>query len=326
MLKNGQRLQATIVSEQADHYVLMVQVTETIRDQRKIAKTEIQEIITDRPDQDRFEAIAELVPTPDGLDLADYDQRMTQIRDFVESFPSSGHLDEARRMLEILGDERTVVADGGIKFDGRMLSASEREASAYTLDSQMVAARIEEAAEANQRIAALRAWDELESQFPNSRACVETAPIVLRLMRQQQAAIDRSLGTLDQRLEERQKNLERVPIKDRRRVEAEIQRQASDYQRRVAAEKEAGIRWLQLNPFDKDSLTAAKRLLESEIRRLESTDWQQRPDGDQVWKETWATLNRSPNAMEARAALQAASQAGLGKLYLEKLEALVPKP
>lgn len=323
-MKDGRELEGIVVSDEGDEYVLLVQVTKTIRDQRRVAKSEVLEIVAEKKDAAAFEALTDVLPAPDGLDTAGYDARIARVKDFLKGFPDSRHVRKVEPMLAALEQERSIVAAGGIKFEGRMLGADERQANAFTLDSQVVAAKVDEAIAAGQRIAALRAWDDLQKDFPTSRACLAAMPKILVVMKAQLDAITQELETIDQRTSDRSANLERVPEKDRARARQAIAEQSADYLRTIEEEKEQGIRWISLDPFQKEPLDRVKSLLEAEIRRLESLDTSKIAGGDEAWSRAWTVLNGNPDEAAARQAVSDARSAGLSPKYLALLEAKIP--
>lgn len=323
-LRDGRELEGVVMSEEGDDYVVMVQVTKTIRDQRRIPKKDVLEIVGEKKDETAYEDLEDLVPAPDGLEVSDYDARISKLEDFAKEFPESSLIRKVEPMMKTLEEEREIVAAGGVKFEGKMLSAEERTSAAFTLDSRIVAAEMEDAIESGRRTDALRAWDRLQKEFPTSRAYRDSIPAIQKVMQRQLAAVNKELDTLDRRLEEQATNLERVPVKDRARAREAIEARATAYLRKVAQEEEAGERWISLDPFQKTQLSKVKSLLESELRRLENLDTLQLPDGDAAWSEAWATLSGSPSDEEAREAFSSAREARLPEKYLDMLEAKMP--
>lgn len=324
-LRDGKHFEATVLSEADDHYVILVKVTETIREQRRIPKNKILEIVREKKDEIAFEELQELVPTPDRLDVEAYDSRIERLARFMEKFPDSPRVSTAEAMIKTLEAEREVIAAGGVKFDGELLGAEDRREKAFTIDSRIVEAELNDALSKGRRIEALRAWDELEKEFPTSTAYTDNLPRILDVMRTQLAAVEKALETYDQRVGRRAENMSRVPEKDRDRARQAIEDQASDYLDRIAEEREEGIRWLSLDPFQEEPLHRAKSLLESEIRRLEELDTRSIPNGDQAWKEAWTTLHADPNPDEAREAISKARDARLPERYIDMLEAEAPE-
>lgn len=323
-LRDGKEYEGVVISEDGDSYTVMVQVTETIRDQRRIPKKDILEIVKQKKDAAAFEKIKDLVPTPERLEVDEYDARIEEVESFLKEHGDSRLARSAASILETLDAEREVIASGGVKFEGKLLSATERQALAFTLDSQIVSAAMEEAIAEGRKIDALRAWDKLQEEFPSSRAYAAGIPKILPVMQVQLAAVERELEDIDERVEERLRKLERVPSKDRARVKEAIELEAADYKKLVEAEREAGIRWTSLNPFEKEPLNKARSLLEAEIRRIENFDPSRVPDGDAAWAAAWATLNGTPDLGAAREALSKARSARLPRKYIEILEAKMP--
>ena len=324
-LRNGTDLEGVIVSEESDHYVALVQVTKSIRDQRKIPKADVIEIVGVKKDEVAFEAIAKLTPTPDLLGYEEYERRIEDTEEFISAHSSSKLTRDAVKILAELEEEAKVVKAGGVKFDGKMIPAEEHAKKAFGLDAQIAASTVTTAGDAGNRTAALRAWSEFEQEFPTSRAFIDTKPYVIKLMKSQLAAIDSELATFDKRMKERADGIERIPTKDRARTEKMIQEKSDDYLRIIEAEKKAQIRWLSLDPYHKAPMTQMKSLLEREIKRLEGLSTSSLPDGDHAWEEAWTVLQGSPTTEEAKAAITKARAARLPKEYLDRLEAKVPQ-
>lgn len=324
-LRNGTELEGIIVSEDNEHYVALVQVTKTIRDQRKIPKSDVIEIVGVKKDEVAFEAIQKLTPTPDLLGPEEYKRRIEDTEEFVTTHASSRLASDAIKILKELEEEAAVVKAGGIKFNGKIIPAEERAKKAYTLDSQIAASAVTTAGDAGNRTAALRAWSDFEKEFPTSRAFIETKPYVIKLMRSQLAAIDGQLATLDKRLKERADGIERIPSKDRARTKQILAEESAEYLRLIEQEKKAQIRWISLDPYHKAPMTQTKSLLEREIKRLTELDNSSLPDTDKAWEDAWTTLRAAPTAEEAKAAITETRTARLPQEYMDRLEAMLPE-
>lgn len=325
-LRDGSEYEGIVVAEEEDEYVVMVQVTKTIRDERRFKKTDVLEIVGEKKDEKAFEEIKDLVPVPDGLTKEQYESRIDKVEGFLEQFPDSGRLTrEAKKIHDTLFEESKVIAAGGVKFDGKLIPASEKAANAYTLDAQMVATELKEHADAGRRVEALRAWDLLQKDYLGSRAFLSALPVIQNVAARQLSAVENELESFDERVAERQESLQRVPERDRDRIESAIQAEGAAYLRKVAEEEEKGIRWLSLDPFQEDQLEDAKRLLEREVENLERLDTSRLPQPDTAWSEAWKTLNGNPTREEAREAYSSARSAELPERYLQMLEAKMPE-
>lgn len=323
-LRNGTALEGKVISEDADSYQVLVQVTKSIRDQRKIPKADVLEIVAEKTDEVAFEKIKDLVPTPDLLDTAQYDKRVEAVEKFMSDHSGSKLLKEAGAMLKVLDAERKTVAEGGVKFDGAMIEPEDHRTQAYPIDSRIAAERVRRQGDSGDLVGALRAWDALEKEFGSSKAYIETIPYALKLMRTQLATVNRDLSSFDDRVKKRNDGIERIDASDRPRTERAIADETAAYLRRVDSEKKATLRWLSLHPFEKGPMDDAKRLLESEIKRLSSLDPSKVPDGDAAWTEAWKVLSGTPTPQEATAAISAANSARLPKAYIDLLSAKAP--
>jgi hypothetical protein len=323
-MRNGTEYEGEVVSEKDDHYVVKVQVTKSIRDERKIPKNEILEIVAERKDEVAFDKIKALVPTPDLLTLEQYEHRTGAVEDFMKEFPKSRLLGDADALLKVLDSERAVVAAGGLKFEGKMIGSSERAAHAFPLDARIIASKVTGLGDAGDITGALRAWSDLQDQFSTSKAYLETIPYAKSMMTSHLRSIDRSLTTFDARTKEREDGLASIDERDRERTKRAIADAAAAYEAKIAKEIEERIKWPSLDPYHEGPMADTKRLLETELAKLERLDTTKIPDGDAAWNEAWTTLNGTPARDAASAAISAARSARLPAEYMEILEAKVP--
>ncbi|MGE9271017.1 MAG: PTPDL family protein [Verrucomicrobiales bacterium] len=324
-LTNGTTLEGEILSEESDHYIALVKVTKTIRDQRKILKSEIEEIIAVQKDAVAFEAIQNLVPTPDLLGDAEYERKIEDVKAFMSEYPGSPLSTDASEILSTLESEQKVITGGGIKFDGKLIPASERQPKAYTLDSQIAAQKVKTEGDAGRRTSALRAWDEMESEFKNSKAYLDLRPYMVQLMENQLRKVHAHLNTLDERLKKRSNGLEQIPLKDRARAKQILEEENERYLKLIASEKEAGIQWISLNSYHKKPMDDITRRLQSEIRRLDRLDPSYLVDGDAVWEEAWTTLSGDPSNEEIRTVMTKVRSANFAPRYVEMLSEMLPE-
>lgn len=324
-MRNGTEYEGEVVSEQDDHYVVKIQVTKSIRDERKIPKNEVLEIVAEKKDEVAYEKIKDLVPTPDLLTVEDYDTRISAVESFLRTYKDSSYVKDADKILEVLDAEQGELAKGGIKFEGKMIHASDRESRAYPLDARIAASRVTSLANAGDTIGALRAWSVLEDDYSSSTAYRETIPFALKLMQAQLSYVNRNLETIDQRIEKREDGLAQIPVRDRERSKQAIDEQTAAYEARIAKEKKDGVDWLTLDPYHKDPLNEAKRKLEQEIQKLRKLDPSSLPDGDEAWSEAWKTVNGAADRAATTNAIAAARSARLPAKYISMLEARAPK-
>lgn len=323
-MRNGIEYQGVLVSETDDKYTFLIQYSKTIHEQRIIAKTEVLEIVGDKNDSADFEVIKAYLPTPDLLDLNTYNSQLKNTRDFQKKYPKSEFAKTAQEILSTLEAEQIIVVEGGIKLNGEMIAAEDRASRAYPLDASIAAAEVTRLGQARKLTPALRAWSELELEFPSSQAYIATIPYALKLMRTQLRMINQSLATFDQRMQKRAEELQGASAKDRQRAQRAHAENAAAYTRRIKTQQAANIQWLSLNPNDRDIMNIVKNNLEQAIHHLSNLDSATLPDSEQAWTQTWTILSGEPSAEEATLAISEAKAAGLPAPYLKILEEMVP--
>jgi hypothetical protein len=324
-LKDGTKFEGTILREEGSDYIIQVQITKSIKDERRIPKADVVSQVAEKKDETAFLEIAKLVPTPDLLEEAQYAARVKKAEAFIKEFPKSPKAADVRKIYDDLETERAVVAAGGVKFGGKMISAAERAPKAYALDASIVATTLKSAVEAGDILGALRTWSKLETQFPGSTAYRETVPFMVKVMRSHLANVDATLAGFDARTKSRASGLEGMSGNDRARSEQAIKEEQDLYLARVAQEKAAGIKWLSLDPFVKQPLEETKRMLENEIRRLTNLDPGNLRNTEQAYEEAYAAVTKAEaTPQEVQAAISKAKSANLPTAYVEILTKAAP--
>lgn len=325
VLKDGTKFEGAILREEGSDYIIQVQITKSIKDERRIPKADVVSQVAEKKDETAFVEIAKLVPAPDLLDDAGYAARIRKVEAFLKEFPKSPKNVDARKIHDTLETERAVIVEGGVKFGGKMITATERAPKAYALDASILASSLKEAAEAGDMLTALRTWTKLETNFAGSTAYREIIPFMVKIMRSHLGNVTTTLTGLDARVKTRATSLAGMNGNDRVRSEQAIKEEQDAYLARVAKEKADGVKWPSLDPYVKVPLEETKRMLDNEIRRLGSLDTASLRNTEQAYEEAYATVTK-PEAtpQEIQAALSKAKSANLPAAYVELLTKAAP--
>lgn len=320
-LKDGTTVEGVVVSEDAESYLLEVQVTKSIKDERKIPKADVTKVVKERPDQTAYEAVSKLVPTPDLLTDAQYGERITAAGKFLKDFPNSPKKADVEQTLATLKAESAQIASGGIKLKGKVITPEEYKLDAYDLDSKVEAARILNLVDQHQFIPALRAFSDFMTNFKSTTAMASLGPAMKQVMVGQIAESKRLLATLDQRTKERNLGLERMVAADRRISENALKDEVASDTKRLETEKAAKILWVTPSPFSRAALDDSVRNGDSELRRLASI---QPPalgkDTGALWREAMALIAKGAPASEVSTAISAVRTAVVPPDYINTLE------
>jgi hypothetical protein len=324
-LKDGTKFEGAIVKEEGSDYIVAVQITKTIKDEKRIPKADVVKHTAEKKDETDFEDIAVLVPTPDLKSAESYASDLRKVEAFIKKYPDSPKKKDAAKIIDTLGDELAVIKDGGVKFGGKMISASARAPKAYGLDASILAQQLTESGDKSDYLTALRAWTKLETGFPGSKAYRDNIPYVVKLMRAYQGVVTTALGGLDARVKARASGLAGMDGSNRSRSEQAIKEEQDAYLARVTKEKAEGTKWLSLDPYVKAPLDETKRYLDTEIRRLETIDLTYASKAEEAYDEAYAAVTK-PGAtkQDVDTALSKARSANIPPAYIEILTKAAP--
>lgn len=318
-LKDGTTYEGKVLSEDGDQYVVEVQVTRSIKDEKRIPKADVDKILREEPDLKAFTDLPKFVPTPDLLEVAEYDTRIAKVQSFLKTYPTSKKATEAKAILATLQEEQKAVAAGGVKINGALIPAAERSADLYDIDSRVLASAVRNLIASGNFIGAYGKYAELEKEYPGSAALRATIPAVVASMKSYNAQVTESLAGYDKRMKERTDGINQMSGNDRATTARAIAEQDAEFQRLYEAEKKAGNKWPPLSPDHKASLDETKRHLDQDIRRLEALKIPENQDGGKAWREAWTAI-LGGDEQAVRTALSAARSARLPQRYLSQLE------
>ena len=277
-MKDGSKIDGTVLETTTDEYQIEVNVTKSIKERRTIKKADVVErerVRVNQADVDFKEKIEGLTPAPPFLDLKGYDSRIETLKSFLRAHKVTTAGTKATPMLAELEAEREIIAAGGIKTSLKpegLIKAEDRAKDAIGIASNIEATKFKDLVEARSYIAALRQYSVLEGSYLGTAAHREALPLMSRLTNSYAALLTRELTSAGQREERRMATLEQLPASDRRRaVAAEEQRLAT-----LAAiwekEKEEKQQWLTVDTQSVDSLEDTISALEKESERLISVE------------------------------------------------------
>ena len=320
-MKDGTKLEGKILKEGLDSYVMEVQVTRSIKEERTIKRTDVEKVDREQADDKAFAEIKGYVPTPDLLTADDYDARLTKVADFIKTNANSPLIPDAKKITADLEKERVVVAAGGVKLGGHLITNEERTSNKFEVDARMIEVSIRGRVKAGQWTAALREFEKLEKEYASSLGYREVLPAVRQTVAHYRSDATEALGTFDARMKERQAGLARMDASDRAASINAIAEQTAEITKQYEAEKKATIKWVTPNPNLKASLEEAIKYAEQEGKRLDAVKPDALPDGGKAWRDAWTAVHAGGDPKEAAAAIATARTAKMPERYIKELEA-----
>ncbi|QQL43992.1 PTPDL family protein [Sulfuriroseicoccus oceanibius] len=268
ILNDGTKYEGNVLSETDEKVVIQVRVG-GILDEKHIPASEVQGVVMQTPEQKMWEKSKVTLPTPDLRGVAYYDELIDEkLKPFIAEFPTGVHIREAKLQLETLEGEKEKVQQGGVKIDGLWLSPEEYEQRKYWIDAEKELLEMRNHADEGNIVSALRTFDALENEYPESgafaQALTEVRPVLERYDRELRAEIDRGL-TLDDRVRAATGSLSGA---EKRVTEATIRRKAELAEKRTEREKKQDVKWLTPNEYDNRMLGDIRKTVKSELERV----------------------------------------------------------
>jgi hypothetical protein len=319
VLKDGSTIEGQLLREDAENYVIEVQVTRTIKDEKIVPKADVDKILREKPDLKAFESVATLVPAPDMLTSEQYGTRIRAVEKFLSEHRGSAKTTEARAILATLKEEANEILAGGIKTGGRILPPAEYRANALEIDARGGEARIRELVAGGNFLQALREFKQFEVDFRGTRSHTELLPLIQQTINRYLAEIEQLRGSYDKRMKERETGLERMQFDDRRNAQAAIAEELELAEQQYTKEKAERLGWITPHPNITKSLDDTLSFGKQELSRLAATP--QTHDTGKAYRDALRKISTTPDATARNAALAEARSAGVPANYLSKLEA-----
>jgi hypothetical protein len=297
-LKNGTRYQGRVLKDEGDSYLLEIQVTRSIKDERRVLKADIEKIERANPLAEDFKPLAKLADTPDMLDDAGYQARIDKINKFlgVKEYKFSKQYKAARQILRKLEAERKAIAEGGVKINGEVITASEYKADAVAIDAGILYAKMLKTAKKGNLIGSMRIFDTIEKHFPQTTARQKAATLARKVLAVARKKLSRAQSTLDKRLKERDSELQRMIPSDRARNKAAAEKRKVRFKALIEKERQEGIKWLTVDDLDRQSIQNTLRRIDTESQRLDRAPYNKlKKAPDDAYREAWEAI---PDASE----------------------------
>ncbi|GAA5494609.1 hypothetical protein SAMN02745181_3112 [Rubritalea squalenifaciens DSM 18772] len=269
VLKDGTKLEADIISEKSDSYVLSVEVVKGIRDERTVKKSDISDIIQSDPSIQDFEELKKLTPTPDLVEADDYQRVLDNIvNPFIEKYPKSKLLPKAQEIKAELETEMKAIAEGGIKMNGKIISPAERQMDLYNIDASIKYEQMNRLAKSRAFSSAMREFETLEKQYRHTKAFEKALDLAASMLPAYKAQLEQMISNADDAVKQRDIALERMDHSDRLRTERMFAAEEDKYQKAMAEAKASETRWIPVNRYHKKEMESARRVLVREIGRI----------------------------------------------------------
>ncbi len=321
VMKDGGEIEGRVIRETEESYLVEVKGEGSFKEERIISKKDVKSIKKEEADSVAFGKLSLLIPTPELLKEADYDERIEQVEDFLREYPTSAMVGKAKKILEELNNEGDVIRGGGIKFGGALVSGEEYEANAYGYDALIAEKSVLAAIERRELLGALRLFTVYDSKFAEADGRGALAVRMKQVLAALSRAVQTSLAGYEDRIAKRESGLAQMAPQDRAGAERAIAEQNEKLQKRYEGEKAALGTWVTPDEYHKESLEECKRQIESEIKRIEASEGKESA-GDSLaamYRSAWEKIVQVTDE-EKKAVLDELKRVRLPEEYIEKIK------
>ena len=270
-LKDGTKLEGTILEQTDAGVKIKYKVTAKIYDEKFVPAADIASVLKEKPEEVEIKDLRKLVPTPDLLTAEKYEQIIQdRLRPFVNRYPGTPQSSEIQKMIDELQEEKEKVVAGGIKMDGKWLSSQDARAEKYNIDAYAIRNKMNEFAAANDFAGAMREFEQFNARGSNHKIsihypkAVEEAIAILTNYEARLSQMDRDQPTLQK---SRDDNMKRLIEPDLSRAKNAIEKESTDAKNKYDAEKKE-YRWAMPYKYDSKQIKEQSRLVTTEKTKL----------------------------------------------------------
>jgi len=269
ILKDGKRLEGNITAENPQAIHMRYKLTPKIWDDKDIPRSEIAEIIKQKPEEVELIELKKLFPTADLMPAEKYEQLIQdRLRPFVNRYPGTKEAAESEKLIEEAQAEKEKVVAGGIKMEGKWLNPDEAKAAQYNVKAYGLRAEMLEKEAAKDYTGALKAFDQLSgpvgmasTYYPKA---IEEALAVLTKLDSQVEQMIKDQPTLQKMRDE---GIKKLIEPDLSRMKNAIDREKEQWKTTYDLERK-NSRWFTPYKYDLASLKSLSQAIAGEKSRL----------------------------------------------------------
>lgn len=276
-LKDGKKLEGTILEQKPEGVLMKYKVTAKIMDEKFIPMAEIAPggILKEKPEEVEIKELRKLVPTVDLMTAEKYEQLIQdRLRPFVNRYPGTPQVDEIKKMIDELQLEKEKVVSGGIKLENRWLTAQEARAEKANVDAYLIRQAMNEKAAAGDLSGALREFDLLTDKKKFHLASIYYPKAVeeaLAILTNYDAKLSQMIKDQPVLQKQRDESLKRLIEPDLTRAKSAIDKEVSDADTRQELERKDS-KWLTPYKYDLKLLQDLQKNVFAEKTKLQKVN------------------------------------------------------
>ena len=274
VLKNGNKVEGNILSESPESVRMKYRLTPKIWDEKDFPRSEIDQVVRQRPEEVEIIELRKLLPTADLLTADRYEQIIQdRLRPFVNQYKDTPEAKEAEQIIATLQEEKKRVSNGEVKLEGNWLSAPEAKGAEYNIEGFRLLSQMREHMAQNQWLEALRTFENFSRKKPGyvgstyypaavaeALVCMEKWDAVLSKMALEQPALAKA----------REEGLSKLADTEKARTKAAIDEERMKWQAQAELDRRDQIRWVAPYKYDQTSISNMQKTIVTERARLQA--------------------------------------------------------
>ena len=267
LLKTGELKKGKIIKETDDEITILVFVTPSIRDDLVIKKNDVKSFEKVPPDEEAWMSLASLSLGQESLDAEDYDSVIATLGNFIERFPESLHVSDAKQKIERFQEELKRVDAGELKVDGQWLDRAKVLEERIQIGGRILLNRMRRFASSNQGIEAMQVFELLEKNFGGSASYPDAVVVARQVLPSLVRAVEERKFQLKRRAERDKQRLQTAKGAEREQLEAIFKAEQQSMEAYASASDKGGTKWLPLQyATDKNITTVAQKISSEQTR------------------------------------------------------------
>jgi hypothetical protein len=272
VLKSGEKLEGRVLSETDTELRFEVKISAGIVDERSIPKSTVAKVEKASPDEASWQQIKGLQLGANSLPAAQYDRTTGPLNAFINQYPGSTHLLDAKKTLAAFEEEKKRVDAGELKLNGNWLTKEEAQKERYQVSGLIALNYMREQQTRGDLIGALNAFDLLERQYPGSRSYPDAVDVARRILPALKTKAATRLDALPAEMAAQAKATEAALEPSKTDMKNAAERERTNAEALLAAAEKQKVKWPPFLPKSDASLRQIADLASNEISRLGSLD------------------------------------------------------
>jgi len=276
MLKNGTKVEGTILEQTEQGVKMKYRLTPKIMDEKIFPAADIDKVIKQTPQEVEVVELRKVLPTADLMKADAYEQLIQdRLRPFVNKYPGTPEAKEVDDIIAKLQEEKAMVANGQIKLEGRWLSVKETKAEQFNIDAYTIIANMRAKAAKMDYAGALREFDKLILPTPaykGSTYFVQAIPEAINILDKWISAIDKMSSEQPQIDKARKDGLAKLQEPELSKTKNAIADEKNKWRAVYDAERRQKLRWSSPYKYDLTSIQTAQKEAVQEQTRLQAYD------------------------------------------------------